>query len=212
MKKFIFFMLTISLGIIAFGQEEEQLPPSPGEKNNEYRTIFGNESSNGAYGGISLQYTRIDQKDAFIGSMRGAWIINHRLGLGFSGTGFINDYHYDYNASRDVNLSGGYGGILVEPVLLPNFPAHLSIPLVFGMGAATYVYYDPFYNWNDYMNQTDVFTVFEPGIEFELNISRFFRFAVGAYYRLTSDIDLPATSPDVLNGLSGGITLKFGKF
>jgi len=45
-----------------------------------------------------------------------------------------------------------------------------------------------------------------------LNISRFFRFAVGAYYRFTSSIDLPDTSPDVLNGISGGITMKFGKF
>ncbi len=212
MKKFILVMFGLLLGLISFCQKDEQTPQSSTGKNDEYRTILGGKGTNGAYGGISLQYTRIDQKDAFVGSLRGAWIINHCLALGVSGTGFINDYHYDYTSTYDMNLTGGYGGILLEPVLLPNFPAHLSVPLVLGMGAVTTVYYDPLYTWKNYLNQTDVFMVFEPGIELELNISRFFRFAVGAYYRITSDIDLADTSPDVLNGLSGGITLKFGKF
>ena len=39
-----------------------------------------------------------------------------------------------------------------------------------------------------------------------------FRIAVGVSYRYTSPIRLEYLSASVLNGLSGTVTLKFGKF
>ena len=56
------------------------------------------------------------------------------------------------------------------------------------------------------------YLLIEPGIELEFNVVRFFRLALGGYYRYTSKIQLNDTPEDVLNGWSAGITLKFGKF
>jgi hypothetical protein len=58
--------------------------------------------------------------------------------------------------------------------------------------------------------------VIEPGIEVELNITRYFRFCVGGYYRYTSAVDIQdpqfVVPTDILKGFSGGVTFKFGKF
>jgi hypothetical protein len=58
--------------------------------------------------------------------------------------------------------------------------------------------------------------IIEPGVELELNVTRFFRFSVGAYYRYTSDVDIEnpdyTVPTDILKGFSGGVTFKFGKF
>ena len=50
---------------------------------------------------------------------------------------------------------------------------------------------------------------------FVAHVVRFFRLAIGGYYRMTTDIrfaDNIDVSSNVLDGFSGGITLKFGKF
>lgn len=79
-------------------------------------------------------------------------------------------------------------------------------------------------NYNDhhrdnYIEDTDVYLIAEPSVELEFNILKYFRIALGAYYRYTSDVSLeyistgqPFVGEDVLHGLSMGITFKFGKF
>jgi len=49
-------------------------------------------------------------------------------------------------------------------------------------------------------------------LEMEMNLTQFFRFSMGAYYRYTSEIELLNTDKDVLNGFSFGVNFKFGKF
>jgi len=73
-------------------------------------------------------------------------------------------------------------------------------------------------NWNDnYKSEaSDAYLVIEPGIEVELNVTKFFRFCVGGYYRYTSDVDIEDpmfnVPTDILRGFSGGVTFKFGRF
>jgi len=57
----------------------------------------------------------------------------------------------------------------------------------------------------------------EPGAEVELNLTRFFRLAIGATYRLPTAFDVglsgtPVASAKSIEGLSYTISLKFGKF
>lgn len=208
MKKSIAFIFILSVISPAFAQGE----------NSEFKTLFGERHiSHGGYGAVSVNYSGIDGKDAIMIGGRGAWVIDHVFAVGFAGTGFINDYHYNPNLSggRNVNLTGGYGGLLLEPILFPMFPVHISVPILAGVGGVAYTTsYNP-YDWQDahyFVEEATSFLVLEPGVELEFNVVRFFRIAIGGYYRITSEIRLMDTPTNALEGFSGGITLKFGKF
>lgn len=184
----------------------------------EYRTVFGSgrKISHGAYGALTFGYTSIDGRDALMSGMKGGWIIDHRLTLGFSGTGFMNDLRFTDKLSNEaVNMAGGYGGLLIEPIIAPFAPVHIAFPVIIGAGGVAYVNYNR-WNYDSYSEPTvwdsDVFFVLEPGVEIEFNVVRFMRLAVGASYRHTSEVMLLNTNKDVLRGFNGTFSLKFGKF
>ncbi len=193
------------------------------ENQNEYRSIFNKKAdqkiSHGGYGAFGVGYTTIDGKDAILLNFKGAWVINHSIALGFSGTGFFNNL----SKTADTNehyLGGGYGGFYFEPILFPKSPVHLSFPVLIGAGGVATI---PYNNWDthwgpySYQDDYDVFFVFEPGVELEFNMVKFFRIAVGASYRLTNGIILnnPANlqvPTDALDGFNVYLNFKFGKF
>jgi hypothetical protein len=214
MKKAIALMIYISMAVPALKAQETDYA------NDEFKTLFGDRNvSYGGYGALTINYSQIHSMDAIVIGARGAWIIGHGIALGMAGSGFMNDYSWNENLAggRNVNLTGGYGGLLIEPIILPRFPVHISIPVLIGAGGIAYTStFNPYpYDSQDFdlmvEDATGYFLV-EPGIEVELNVVRFFRLAVGGYYRFTTDIQLYDTPGNVMNGWSAGITLKFGKF
>ena len=216
MKTIITAIILTFSSLSAFSQ-----PWSKGDEGSEGRdqihTLFGRTSvSNGGYGSFGAGYSVINDRNAIVMSGRAAWIVNHSVALGFAGSGFLNEFRYDLLNNEDVNLTGGYGGLLIEPILFPKAPVHLSFPVVAGVGGIALTRTSRSYNSWDYHNSwveaTETFLVAEPGVEVEMNIVRFFRLALGVSYRFTTDIELPNTSPDALKGLTTGITFKFGKF
>ncbi|MBA7520756.1 hypothetical protein ES705_12853 [subsurface metagenome] len=217
MKKLTYLILAILISInICYSQSEEKKQRI---KDDEIKTIFGRNRTNGGYGAFSITYSEIDHKDAIQFGGRGAWIIDHSLAIGFGGTGFLNDYNYDAILDQNVNLAGGYGGLYIEPILAPRFPFHISFPILLGVGGIAYTSDNYTGDHRDnYIEDTDVFLIAEPGVELEFNILKYFRIALGAYYRYTSNISLEKSpgeqfvGKDVLHGLSMGITFKFGKF
>lgn len=207
--------------------------------NEEMRLLFnpkekdGNKKvANGGYGGISFGWTQVDGKNAAIFSGRAAWIANHHFALGLAGSGFVTDFYNgeSYNP-EDFFLAGGYGGIHFEPIIAPMSPVHVSFPILLGMGGVTAA---PPGNWDEYDNpqyydsyyyDSDFFFVFQPGVEAEFNITKFFRIAVGGSYRFTDNINLQYRYLDknnieqqitvdkgALNSFNANITLKFGWF
>ncbi|MFZ4464188.1 MAG: hypothetical protein ACOYN5_10085 [Bacteroidales bacterium] len=212
MKRIIGIMIFLGLFVSGYSQERSQP---------EYRTVFGRDgqTSHGGYGALTFSYAQIDGKDAFMAGFKGGWLIDHHFTFGLAGTGFVNNLQYQ-NIIVDnttVSLAGGYGGFLFEPVFAPFSPVHLAFPIIMGAGGIAYVEYDP--NWNnyDYYNEPKVwdanaFFIFEPGVEIELNVARFMRIAIGTSYRLTSKLYLMNTDSYALNGFSGNLSLKFGKF
>ena len=206
MKKIILISFITLISLSAFSQQNPE----------EYKTIFNKDKvSHGGYGGLTFNYSSIDGKNAMVLGARGGWIIDHGISIGMAGYGFMNDIHFDdipYNS--DVSLVGGYGGLLIESIILPNAPIHISIPLLIGVGGVGYVddWNFNFNRWENHAYEYDAFFVIEPGIEVELNLVKFMRLAAGVYYRHTSNIQMANTDENVLNGLSTGITLKFGKF
>lgn len=214
MKTILIAILLVSLIYPIKAQEDKDLEYQ--ERRDEVITLFGDHHvSHGGYGAVTIGYSLIDNKDAIMIGGRGAWIIGHWFALGFGGLGFINDIHFDDILNQNVNLTGGYGGLVLEPIILPRIPIHISTPVLFGVGGIAYMSSYGSVDWDEpnYMTEDATsFVIIEPGVDVELNIVKFFRLGLGASYRYTSEINLYDTSPDVLNGLSYNISLKFGKF
>lgn len=214
MKRIVILLVLFSLFNMISAQGNEDVVY---EKHQDHiNTLFGNEHvSNGGYGAFSFGYAEIENLNALTIGGRGAWIIEHWIAIGFGGAGFINETHYNSALTQDVNISGGYGGLLLEPILFPRIPVHISLPVLFGAGGIAYITSSDMGNMNEYpawVEDAASFAIIEPGAELEFNVVHFFRLSVGISYRFTTEIDLYDTSAFPLNGWTGNVTFKFGKF
>lgn len=217
MKKTTLLIISILVFTIAKSQDLYE--------NDEIRTIFSREKSNGGYGAFTISYSNIGGYDALVTGGRGAFIFDRVLAVGLAGYGFVNNLEYDrFNNQIHSSLAGGYGGLLIEPILAGTSPVHLSFPVLIGAGGVTLT---DFYNLDDWQSpfsnyeyDYDAFFVVEPGVELELNVTRFFRLAAAVSYRYTSEIELLGfedlingpVAPNALRGFNYGLTFKFGKF
>lgn len=226
MKKAVFVLIALITVTMGMAQEDKS------RTEQEFKTIFnGNRNNNkvvhGGYGAILMNYTQIDNKDAFLAGIRGMWLINHGIGIGIGGYGFASEIKFDQHNNNTYDdgysLAGGYGGLVIEPIIAAKSPVHVSFPVLIGAGGIASIQEQwspyPVYDNEYYSEDASAYFVIEPGVEVEFNMVKFFRVAVGGYYRFTSDVDLltwdgsqyETISPD-LSGLSVGLTLKFGKF
>jgi len=191
------------------------------ENQNEYRSIFNKKADqkvdHGGYGAFGVGYTTIDSKDAILLSFKGAWVINHSIALGIAGSGFFNNLSKTPNSDEHY-LGGGYGGFYFEPIIFSKSPVHLAFPILIGGGAITTIP-NNYWEWDTNIHgyDYDVFFVFEPGVELEFNMVKFFRVAVGASYRFTNGVllkyDVDKEVPiDALDGFNVYLNFKFGKF
>jgi hypothetical protein len=226
MKKAVIVLMALITVTISMAQEDKS------RTEQEFKTIFnGNRNNNkvvhGGYGAILMNYSQIDNKDAFLAGIRGMWLINHGIGIGIGGYGFASELKFSQNSNdnnmNDYSLAGGYGGLVIEPIIAAKHPVHVSFPVLIGAGGVASVQeqWSPYpVHDNDYYSEdAEAYFVIEPGVEVEFNMVKFFRLAVGGYYRFTSDVNLntwtgsdyKTINPD-LSGFSVGLTLKFGKF
>ena len=193
----------------------------------DLRTLFGQgrEIEHGGWGGPSTHFTSIMGHEALLVGARGGWLIDHGVTIGIAGHGLVTDVPnkaYDVHrvASGDSLRRGslfrmGYGGLLIEPIIAPKSPVHVSLPVIIGAGGCGYQTFlrrhdefDPF----TYSDDFQAFFVVEPGIELELNVIKLVRVGLGASYRYTTDLDLPETPKDALRGFNAGVTVKVGRF
>lgn len=225
MRKLTLF-IALFVSITTFAQEDESV------RNDEIQTLLGNKISHGGYGALLIQYSKFDNKDGLLIGGRGGWIINHGFTLGLCGYGFFNEAGASDvpDLVDDYCISGGYGGLLIEPTIASRFPVHITLPVTIGAGGVAYSqdYQDVYESdeWDPVSVDSDAFFIIQPGIEIELNLLKYVRIGLGVYYNFTSDINLGyesfdsngkseiylLTESDVLQGYSYGITFKFGKF
>ncbi len=218
MKKIIVFIAFIAVSAVVFAQNEGE--NSEQDYNDDIKTLVGQNKALGGYGSIAMQYTRIDDRDAFVFGARGGILMGHMVALGLGGSGFFNDLQYSSELGTDISLAGGYGGFFFEPVLMPKLPVHVSFPVLVGVGGVSVVSVnDEEDEWEDHFKSeaSDAFMVIEPGIEIEMNVTKFFRFCIGGYYRYTSEVTIEypldyQVPTNILRGFSGGVTFKFGRF
>jgi len=188
-----------------------------GRNNSEIQTLTGPGRNLGFYFGFTTGYSQIDNYDAFSAGATLAMIANHGLAIGFSGKGFFSEsYKLTGGSNTSYNYAGGYGGLLIEPIILPKGPVHVSFPILLGAGGITrnkLTNIDYPYNYTDvFVEDADAFLIAEPGIELELNVVRWMRLAIGGSYRITTSLGPGEFNPDALNGFTAGLSIKFGMF
>jgi len=221
LKLFFVAFFLVSTNLYLFGQEN---PPE--NNNSEIKTLFKSDKAGaGGYGGITARYTEIGTIPGMVVGARGCFIAGHSLAIGIAANGIFSEKTYNDRLAQDSYFSGGYGGLCIEPIFLPKYPIHISVPIVMGAGGISYKTKSSNDDWGLFASNTSSvqdtksFFIAEPGVELEINVLKFFRLAMGGYYRFTSDVRLKyANSNDLiekasfLRGFSVGVTLKLGKF
>jgi hypothetical protein len=183
------------------------------DEKEEIQTLFNKGQANGGYFGLLMNYTTVEKNNAIEIGSRMSLIIGHSFGIGVEGTGFVSDVQYDQDQNEYLK-TGGYGGLVLEPIILPKFPVHVSLPILLGGGAIVNAYTENNYANNNRNDDVDGFLIARPGVELEFNITRYFRFCLNTHYRFTQKIGFnnDVISKDGLNGFTYGISFKLGKF
>lgn len=192
----------------------------------EQETLFGSNADHGGFGGVSLRMTSIQGTDALLVGGYGGWLIDHRLMLGAGGYGLVTDVRarpiaqelYSFY-NEPLYLQFGYGGFILEYIIMPDKLIHFNVQALVGAGGVSYRE-----NWfdghnDDWMDDghrhggTDAVFVFEPAAHVEVNVTSWFRIAAGASYRYVSGLDeLQGVENDDLRNVTGNMTFKFGAF
>jgi hypothetical protein len=221
MKKLILFNLILLAGLSIKAQNSDTLKVlSKGrhQQNVEIQTLFSAGRGNGFYIGFHSGFSQINDYDAWDAGGRIAWIANHGLAIGFAGTGFATQPYRDaLTDNLKHNYVGGYGGFLIEPIVMPRSAVHLSFPVIIGAGGIAYSSFTEYnHQWNQqneyYTDDVKAFFIVEPGIEAEINAVKWIRLAIGASYRFTQRVDLEGSKENPLDGFRLGFAVKFGKF
>ncbi len=184
---------------------------------NGIQTLTGPGRNVGFYFGFHSEYSQINGYDAFGAGGTFAMIANHGLAIGFSGKGFFTEpYETIHSTNTSYSYTGGYGGILIEPILFPKYPVHISFPILLGGGGIARSvltnYYYPYEYTQVYVENAEAFLIAEPGMEVEFNVARWLRLGLGASYRFTTSFEPSSFETNPLNGFTGGFSMKFGKF
>jgi hypothetical protein len=170
------------------------------------------------FGSPIVKLTQVHNEfDLMIGA-RGAVLLNRALAIGIGGYSLASSIHV---SDPQSNFEMEYAGLILEFVFPSDKLVHLSASTLIGWGnlnnaANRNWMYDPYYDdsryYANYNLVDDSFMVIEPELDFELNMTTFFRLGLGISYRYISGVGLmPLTNAD-LKGLATVFTFKVGKF
>ena len=172
-----------------------------------------NNYHSGGFGAVAFKGGDYLDQTLVMGGIRGGWIINRAIAMGFEGWGIIPTVRLtDVYPFSDVIVLGGYGGFFIEPIFFSNEIVHFTLPVSAGAGWMGYQETAPNFDYYGTVVSEDVYWYVEPGIALELNVSRHFRMDFGVSKRFTQDFDMINTASDAFDELSYFLTLKFGGF
>jgi hypothetical protein len=205
MKNLIFIILCLLNGVVAMAQT-----------GTEMKTLSKVPFNLGWYVAPDFAYTQLDGQNAYLKGFSGGLIMDHKLSVGVGGYWLANSDDFLYPETVEgytLALSGGYGGLKLNYRLKPSSLVNVNFPLLIGGGGFEYGIHEgnPDHNIEDrYDYLGDGFFVIEPGVAIGINIVKFMRLDVGVTYRYAPGIDF--TSFTNFNGITGNVSLKFGKF
>ncbi|HEY4611797.1 MAG TPA: hypothetical protein VII11_02320 [Bacteroidota bacterium] len=183
-------------------------------------TLIGSgEVEHGGYGAVVVKFTSVNDDFGVLVGGRGGWIINHTFSIGGAGYGLANNIRaHSVGPFGQEFVDFGYGGLDLEYISNSDDLVHFSIHALIGAGGVGFRrgFGDNDNGWDNYYDHDshryDAFFIFEPGINIDLNIIKWFRASLGAGYRYISGVNSGASTNADLSGPSGILTFRFGKF
>lgn len=217
MNKFRYILIIIGCSIVSLVQAQ-QYTDKP--KNNEIKALIGKEKEITGFGNVDFRVGEVVDQQALLIGTYGGVLINKNVMLGVAGYGIATESQFEgFNPEtsevRDLNLYGGYAGMLMGFKVASKEIIHLSVPMIIGAGhleVSDDHYFDLANGDNDFTLESSSFFVFEPSALIELNISHHFRLGFGAGYRLVRGSSLENVSDEDLSGYSGVVSIQLGKF
>jgi len=221
MKKYIVFILGILFcsGSISAQNNSDSIVKS----DDQVKTLFSisNIKSHGVYVGSGIGLGVIGSNEYFEQHFTMAWVINHTFALGIEMSSFTADQQFSFSSngefSSDAELEGKMGGFKFTPIFFSKKLVHFTIPIMIGLGNVNAYEYITKSNNTKYVRGTDSdnFIVLKPAIEAEVNLYKHIRLGVHVQYQYALGLDLDYNGKDnktAMNGIAGGLTLKFGVF
>ena len=189
-------------------------------KDEEVKSLLSRNNDLNAFGALDLKVGDFVSERALLVGAYGGFIINRRYLFGIAGYGLVTNLEFEgtvpgQTEPKNLNLHGGYGGILIGGTIAPRELIHISFPLVLGAGSLEVVDKDFFTNNpadSEFTIENSVFFIAEPGIEIEFNITKYFRLGAGATYRYISGLELENVKDADVSGTTAIISFRFGRF
>lgn len=201
--------LIFSISLLSLAQENES-------KNHEIKTILGRNSMARGFGSLEFKTSEIKDDIVLFPGVTGGVILNNHFVLGMGFYGIANEVDFiGVQPQTKQFLYGGYGGLVLGGLIAPREIVHIYIPVLIGAGGAYITENDYRNDSGRYINEYDessAFAVIEPGIEIELNVTKFFKIGMGASYRFVTESKLVNLTDDELSNYTGSFSLKFGNF
>lgn len=194
MKRLFFLLLGICLitGLIA--QEEED----------EFQTLFGEKSIRiTGFGGPFMNFSMLDGKFSHLMGGGGGVLINDFFFGGY-GLGLTNSIPFQ---DTGYELGFGHGGFWLGYNFMANRMIHPVFHMRIGWGEISQRQSD-----GEKINPGDNIFVFTPTLELELNVTQYFKLAVGGNYRFVTFVEEPDYSNKDFIYPGVFLSFKFGWF
>ncbi len=186
----------------------------------EMKTLFSGDYHSGAYFAINFKGHNYLGEDVLFLGAKMAGVINRSLAIGMEINSMLPSVEVDDIELKYLPEGGsmrpviGYGGLIIEPIIMSNQPVHITFPVLFGVGWVGYLR-----DWNEELQEGEkdllddaVFFIVEPGVNVEFNLTRHTRLGLGLSYRSADNFELESTSKKAFNGINYNLMLKFGRF
>jgi hypothetical protein len=214
MKRFLLIPALLVLLVSSASSQDGELQYY---KDKDIKTLLGKNKTGGKYGSISFGYSGIDKRQTLVFGQKMTWLPARSIGIGMGINEFISEYRHDPIEDRDIYLLGGYGGMYIEPIILPRLPVHISFPILLGGGGISQMYSDDEFLISNMFDEFQTFIILEPGAEIELNLTKKLRLAAGISYRFTKPFELSSSESsnvdvESLRSLTFKLVFKFGRF
>ncbi|MCC6242986.1 MAG: hypothetical protein IT353_09100 [Gemmatimonadaceae bacterium] len=173
--------------------------------------LKGGRHDYGGFGGPIFRITSVAGETMALGGGGGAFLVDRRFaigGAGYGGTQRVNARILGTETRGEMDF--GYGGVTLEVITRPSKLVHATFGVLLGGGSLS-VWPDDLRPRRD-REPDETFSVVEPQLMAELNMTRWFRVGASVAYRAAFNAEVSSLVNDKLSGISGGLVLRFGSF
>jgi hypothetical protein len=176
----------------------------PIAKGKEDETLITRRTRIGAYIAPVIKVSRLNNELALLAGGHGGIIFNRSFVIGLGAYGLVNEIQANSPSYQLIDF--GYAGLLLGYINRSHKIVHISVHSLIGGGGLRYrtCFYDDWYD--------NVFFVFEPCIDVEVNVTKHFRIGCGGSYRFAHGVEFDDLTNDNISGPSGALTFKWGVF